>query len=177
MRLINNFIALYLLENKDELEQVLDNIDNIKKSMPSYSWVEEINKHEIYHIFYENYNKSIMVIDTMLHYIHLKDYTLRNKCYIFIAYYLNVTINFFTGILSPPNDSTSYNLVSSLIQNNNLTLEKATINFTNGCSNKSKLNGANKEAIYISFLKIDDEIDNKNIKKLLKIFPNGYMEI
>ena len=32
------------------------------------------------------------------------------------------------------------------------------------------------EAIYISFLKIEDEIDAKNIHKLRKIFPDGYIE-
>lgn len=176
MTLLSKYLALYMLENKDELEEILDKIDIIKSNMTEYPWVNEINFEDVTETFYENYNTNVMVVDTMLHHIHLKDNSLREKTYIFVGVYLNKRINFFTGIMTEWGSNKDINFVNNLLKNNNIILPKLRICQTHGNTLDARSRGCSMEAIYISFLKIEDEIDAKNIHKLRKIFPDGYIE-
>ena len=77
MTLLSKYLGLYMAENKYELEGILDKIDIIKKNMSEYPWINEINFEDVAKTFYENYNTNIMVVDTMLHHVHLQDNSLR----------------------------------------------------------------------------------------------------
>ena len=176
MTLLSKYLGLYMAENKYELEGILDKIDIIKKNMSEYPWINEINFEDVAKIFYENYNTNIMVVDTMLHHVHLQDNSLREKFYIFVGVYLNKRINFFTGIMTEWGSNNDINFVNTLLKNNNIILPKLRICQTHGNTLEARSRGCSMEAIYISFLKIEDEIDNKNIHKLKEIFPDGYIE-
>ena len=176
MTLLSKYLGLYMAENKYELEGILDKIDIIKKNMSEYPWINEINFEDVAKTFYENYNTNIMVVDTMLHHVHLQDNSLREKVYIFVGVYLNKRINFFTGIMTEWGSNTYINFVNTLLKNNNIILPKLRICQTHGNTLEARSRGCSMEAIYISFLKIEDEIDNKNIHKLKEIFPDGYIE-
>lgn len=176
MTLLSKYLGLYMAENKYELEGILDKIHIIKKNMSEYPWINEINFEDVAKTFYENYNTNIMVVDTMLHHVHLQDNSLREKVYIFVGVYLNKRINFFTGIMTEWSSNNDINFVNTLLKNNNIILPKLRICQTHGNTLEARSRGCSMEAIYISFLKIEDEIDNKNIHKLKEIFPDGYIE-
>ena len=176
MTLLSKYLGLYMAENKYELEGILDKIDIIKKNMSEYPWINEINFEDVAKTFYENYNTNIMVVDTMLHHVHLQDNSLRENVYIFVGVYLNKRINFFTGIMTEWGSNNDINFVNTLLKNNNIILPKLRICQTHGNTLEARSRGCSMEAIYISFLKIEDEIDNKNIHKLKEIFPDGYIE-
>ncbi|MEI3337129.1 MAG: hypothetical protein V8R02_06795 [Clostridium sp.] len=176
MTLLSKYLGLYMAENKYELEGILDKIHIIKKNMSEYPWINEINFEDVAKTFYENYNTNIMVVDTMLHHVHLQDNSLREKVYIFVGVYLNKRINFFTGIMTEWGSNNDINFVNTLLKNNNIILPKLRICQTHGNTLEARSRGCSMEAIYISFLKIEDEIDNKNIHKLKEIFPDGYIE-
>lgn len=176
MTLLSKYLGLYMAENKYELEGILDKIHIIKKNMSEYPWINEINFKDVAKTFYENYNTNIMVVDTMLHHVHLQDNSLREKVYIFVGVYLNKRINFFTGIMTEWGSNNDINFVNTLLKNNNIILPKLRICQTHGNTLEARSRGCSMEAIYISFLKIEDEIDNKNIHKLKEIFPDGYIE-
>ena len=176
MTLLSKYLGLYMAENKYELEGILDKIDIIKKNMSEYPWINEINFEDVAKTFYENYNTNIRVVDTMLHHVHLQDNSLREKVYIFVGVYLNKRINFFTGIMTEWGSNNDINFVNTLLKNNNIILPKLRICQTHGNTLEARSRGCSMEAIYISFLKIEDEIDNKNIHKLKEIFPDGYIE-
>ena len=169
MTLLSKYLGLYMAENKYELEGILDKIDIIKKNMSEYPWINEINFEDVAKTFYENYNTNIMVVDTMLHHVHLQDNSLREKVYIFVGVY-------FTGIMTEWGSNNDINFVNTLLKNNNIILPKLRICQTHGNTLEARSRGCSMEAIYISFLKIEDEIDNKNIHKLKEIFPDGYIE-
>ena len=176
MTLLSKYLGLYMAENKYELEGILDKIHIIKKNMSEYPWINEINFEDVAKTFYENYNTNIRVVDTMLHHVHLQDNSLREKVYIFVGVYLNKRINFFTGIMTEWGSNNDINFVNTLLKNNNIILPKLRICQTHGNTLEARSRGCSMEAIYISFLKIEDEIDNKNIHKLKEIFPDGYIE-
>ena len=176
MTLLSKYLGLYMAENKYELEGILDKIHIIKKNMSEYPWINEINFEDVAKTFYENYNTNIMVVDTMLHHVHLQDNSLREKVYIFVGVYLNKRVNFFTGIMTEWGSNNDINFVNTLLKNNNIILPKLRICQTHGNTLEARSRGCSMEAIYISFLKIEDEIDNKNIHKLKEIFPDGYIE-
>ena len=176
MTLLSKYLGLYMAENKYELEGILDKIHIIKKNMSEYPWINEINFEDVAKTFYENYNTNIMVVDTMLHHVHLQDNSLREKVYIFVGVYLNKRINFFTGIMTEWGSNNDINFVNTLLKNNNIILPKLRICQTHGNTLEARSRGCSMEAIYISFLFFYDEIDNKNIHKLKEIFPDGYIE-
>ena len=169
---LSKYIGLYILENKCDLEPLLDKIDKTKQKMPDYDWLKEVISTDITEIFYRHINTDIMVIDSLLHHLHLNDATLREKTYTLVAYYKNININFFTGLMSPGLDCETLDLVKKILNQNNLLLDNLGIYMTSDDSKKLNAN----EAIYISFLSIEDEIDRINIHRLLEIFPNGYVE-
>ena len=116
MTLLSKYLGLYMAENKYELEGILDKIDIIKKNMSEYPWINEINFEDVAKTFYENYNTNIMVVDTMLHHVHLQDNSLREKVYIFVGVYLNKRINFFTGIMTEWGSNNDINFVNTLLK-------------------------------------------------------------
>ena len=169
---LSKYIGLYILENKCELEPLLDKIDKTKEKMPDYDWLKEVISTDIMEIFYRHLNTDIMIIDSLLHHLHLNDATLRERTYILVAYYKNKNIIFFTGLMSPSIDCEILDQVKEILNESNLILDNLGIYMTSDTNNKFNAN----EAIYISFLSIEDEIDRIKIHKLLEIFPNGYVE-
>lgn len=93
MKLLNKYIGIYILEKKDELEKILDEIDYLKQKV-NYTWASDIDKDEIIETFYKYYDMGIVELDTLLHFTHLKDVTLREKTYIFVSYFTNKRIIF-----------------------------------------------------------------------------------
>ena len=173
---LNKYLGLYILENKYELEGLLYKIDFIKDKMIQYPWINDINESEIIEIYYRHINTDIMVIDSIIHHLHLKDPTLRDNTYLFVAYYKNVRINFFTGLMSPTDNSKSIEEVTDILSCNNILFPKMEVCHTSNTSKKNINNPIFNEAIYITFLSIDAEIDRNKIKELFTIFPNGYVE-
>jgi hypothetical protein len=169
---LSKYLGLFILENRFELENLLEKIDYTKEKMPDYPWLDEIIASEVIEVFYRHVNTDLMVVDSILHHLHLKDQTLREKTYIFVAYYKNIYINFFTGLMSPYEKNETIQVIEKILAENNITFDEMKIFHT---STNNKISYIN-EAIYISFLCIEGEIDRAHINKLFEIFPNGYVE-
>jgi len=169
---LSKYIGLFILENRFELENLLEKIDSTKEKMITYPWLDEVITSEIIEVFYKHINTDLMVLDTILHDLHLKDPTLREKTYAFVAYYKNIYINFFTGLMSPYERDETIKFVEKILSEKNIIFDNMKIFHTTDNNKTTYVN----EAIYISFLSIEEEIDRVHINKLFEIFPNGYVE-
>lgn len=169
---LSKYIGLFILENRFELENLLGKIDSTKERMITYPWLDEIIASEVIEVFYKHINTDLMVLDTILHDLHLKDPTLRKKTYTFVAYYKNIYFNFFTGLMSPCEKDETIKFVNKILFENNINFDNMKIFHTSDNNKTTYIN----EAIYISFLSIEEEIDRVHINKLFELFPNGYVE-
>lgn len=173
MTRINKYLALFMLERKDELHNMLYKINDLKRTLVStYPWTEGIIFEEIFEEFYNYYSTDVILVDTMLHYIHIEDPSLRDKVSIFVSFYLNYRINFHTGLMTKSDSHTQDAQIVTVLSENKI--------FLDGMKICQTIQGKNKnftmESIYISFLSIDECIDSKRERMLLEIFPSGYIE-
>lgn len=172
MMRLSKYIAIYILENRDELEGFIENINKTKAKMPDYNWLDELIEMDVIEVFYRHLNTDIMVLDTILHHLHLKDITLRDKTYTVIAYYKDIHISFFTGLMAPKGDNETIKSIKRILNQNNINFDKMDIFQVSHKDDTTYVN----EAIYISFLSIEKEIDRIKVKKLNMVFPDGYVE-
>ena len=172
MMRLSKYIGLYILENKYELEGFLDKINFTKEKMPGYIWLDEIIESDVIEVFYRHISTDIMVLDSILHHLHLKDPTLREKTYTVIAYYKDIRINFFTGLMAPNGKDETIQSIKKILNQHNINFDKMDIFHTSDKNETAYVN----EAIYISFLSIEEEIDRIRLNKLFEIFPDGYVE-
>lgn len=173
MTRINKYLALFMLERKDKLHNMLYKINDLKRLLVStYPWAEGIVFEEVFEAFYTYYNTDVVLVDTMLHYIHIEDPTLRDKVSIFVGFYLNNRINFHTGLMTKTDIHTQEEQIKTLLSENNIFLDGMKICQTIKENNKN----FTMQSIFISFLSIDECIDSKKIRILLKLFPSGYIE-
>lgn len=176
MKRLSKYIGIYILENKFELEELLNKIDLVKAKMPHYIWIDDIDANEIVEAYCRYFNTDIMVVDSILHHLHLNDPTLREHTYIFVAYYKNKYINFFTGLMTPKNNFKTKKAIKTILDTNYINFNNIQIHHTSDNNPNLNSNIISNEAVYISFLSIEDEIDRQRIKQLYTIFPNGYLE-
>ena len=173
MNRLNKYLALFMLERKDELEQMLCIINDLKRDLKDdYPWTQSLLLEEIIDEFYSNYSKDINVVDTLLHYIHIEDPSLRDRVLLLVAYYFKKYVKFHTGLMENSNDNGQIETVQKILLQNNIRFDSMSVSKTH----EFHLYEGNLESIYISFLKIDEVIDRKKIEHLLTIFPNGWAE-
>lgn len=173
MSALNKYLALFMLERKETLEEMLNEINSLKfKLKDTHPWVNSLVLDEVIYEFYSNYNTDIHIVDTILHYVHVQDESLRGKVNLLVSYYLKVYTKFHTGFMESSSEGKQINEVRKILSNNNINFEDMSVKKTNEFNSSSE----NLESIYIKFLNIDRVIDRRNVEKLLKVFPDGWKE-
>lgn len=173
MNILNKYLALFMLERKETLEEMLGEINTLKfKLQNTHPWVYDLILDEVIYEFYSNYNTDIHILDTILHYVHVQDESLRGKANLLVSYFLKSYTKFHTGFMESSSENKQINEVWEILSNNNINFEDMSIKKTNEFNSSY----GNLESVYIKFLNIDGVIDRKNVEKLLTVFSSGWKE-